>query len=372
MTLPVKASLLSVVASTFFAAVALLPTNAKAEADCLVRPTAAPPSERHWYYRIDRVTNQRWWFLGIKRQTVRSAALQRSSDATNQHLVAPRTVAMECSDAPSRYFPSGKRWNYTTNRSTGRKCWRLSDRHSRSPVTRAQAPLPAARPDALSSLLPPSIAYAHASVRETINEASIRKAIALSEARIPKEVTYEELLRSTFGSRWKEQLDASRPPNLQSSPSADGSIDQPTSVVAGVEVRPPQVRDRRAGQGASSGDVLAAFLVAAGSALVLLALFGRLLLFQGASHISDDYPPPLRLPSFERAFEVPAHAKSQSNADASSERDRYGIPFSTLQLPQSAAGGASSHAARQLFMPDKARSLTLTDQSNSRFEAAVE
>jgi hypothetical protein len=240
-----------------------------------------------------------------------------------------------------------------------------------SPIKRAQLPLPAARPETLSGPLPPLIAHAHASVQETVNEASIRKAIALSEARVPKEVTYEELLRSAFGSRWKEPFDTIRPSNLQSSLSADRSIDQPTSVVAGVEVRSPEVPDRLAGKGASSGDVLAAFLVVAGSALVLLGRFGRLLLFQGASHISDDYPPPLRLPSLESTLEDPIHDNSQSK-DASSERDRYGIPFSTLQVRRSAAGGASFHAVGRLFTPDKTRSLTLTNQPNSRLEAAVE
>jgi hypothetical protein len=372
MTLLSKASLLSVVASTFVAAVALLPTNAKATPDCLARPTAAAPSESHWYYRVDRVTNQRCWFLGMKRQIVRSAALQRPSDATNQHLAAKQTIAMECRDAPSGYAPPGKRWNYRTDRATARKCWRLGDRHSRrSPITRAQLPVPASRPETLSGPLPPSIAHAHASVRETVNEASIRKAIALSEARVPKEVTYEELLRSTFGSRWKEPFDTIRPSNLQSSLSADRSIDQPSSVVADVEVRSPERRDRLAEKGASPGDVVAALLVAAGSALVLLALFGRLLLFQGASHISDDYPPPLRVPSLESALEEPIHDNFQSK-DASSERDRYGIPFSTLQVRRTAAGGASSHAARQLFTPAKTRPMTLTSQCNSRLEAAVE
>jgi len=365
MTLLSKASLLSVVASMFVAAVALLPTKAKAEHDCLARPTAVAPSERHWYYRVNRVTNQRCWFLGMKRQTVRSATLQRSSDATEQHPVAKRTVAMECSDAPSGYAPQGKRWNYRTDRATGRKCWRLSDRNSRSaPMMRARLPAPArlARPAVLSARLPSSIAYAHASVRETVNEASIRKTIALSEARVPKEVTYEELLRSTFGSRWKDSFDTIRPSNFQSSLSADRSIEQPSSVVADIEVRSPEIRDRVAEKGGSPGDVLAALLVSAGCVLILLALFGRLLLFQGASPRAD-YPAPLRLPSLESALEEPIHANAQSK-DASSERDRYGIPFSTLQVGRSAAGGASPHAAKQLLTPDKDRSLTL--QPNSR------
>jgi hypothetical protein len=288
-----KTSALSVLAATFVAVVAPLPTTAKAADDCLASPIGAAPNGRHWYYQVNRASHQKCWFLGTKRQTIRSDVLQRSSDAANQDR-----------DRTSRVGKS----------------------------VRAQLPAPTKK---ISSLLPPSIADARASVEDTVNEATAPNRIASSEAGVAKEVTYDDLLRSTFGSRWKDPFDTTRTSSFQSSPSRDSGLHQPSTAVAGLEARSSVATDHLVAIDLSPSDVLAVFLAAAGSALVLLGLFGRLFLFQGAQSPTLEYPAPLRLPSFESTLEDLIHANALGDLDASVERDRYGIPFTTLQVRRS-------------------------------------
>jgi len=128
MFLRTQASLLSLVAGIFLVAATLLPTSASAAGDCLANPAGVASSGKHWYYRLNRVTQQKCWYLGMKRSTVRSVALQRSS---------------------------------------------------KPPVASKRLPTP----------LPPSIADAQASIQHTVNEATARNEIALSEAGVAKEVT---------------------------------------------------------------------------------------------------------------------------------------------------------------------------------------
>jgi hypothetical protein len=375
-----QASLLSVMAGTFFAAVTLLPNPAKAAGDCLANPTGAAPGGRHWHYHLNRVTRQKCWFLGVKRSTVRSVALRRSSDRADHERFAERTTATSCIAAPGAHAPRGKRWSYQVDQATGQRCWRLGDRASRiGKAVRSQISAPArlTPADRLPSQLPPSIADAQASIQDTVNEAAARNEIALSEADVAKEVTYEDLLRSTFGSRWADPVDTARPSSFQSGPSGEPAIYRRSLVVAGLDARPFETADRLVANGSSPGDALAAFLVSAGSVLVLLGLCGRLFLSQRDQSPALEYPAPLRLPSFEGASENPVHANMQGSLDASAERDRYGIPSAALQARRSVAGGAGSgHAATPLFTPpNKKRASTLTNaarESQRLAESAVE
>ena len=230
-----QTSLLSVMAGIFFAAVTLLPTTASAAGDCLANPAGVASSGKHWYYHLNRVTRQKCWYLGMKRPTVQSAALRKSSK--------PSVAA-------------GK----------------------------------------LSSSLPPSIADAQASIQDTVNEATARNEIALSEAGVAKEVTYEDLLRSTFGSRWADPVDTARPSGFQSG--------RRSLAVAGFEARSFEAADRLVANASSPADALGILLASAGSALVLLGLCGRLFLAQRDQSSTPEYPTPLHLPSFEGASEV--------------------------------------------------------------------
>ena len=43
-----------------------------AASDCLVKPNSTAPEGRHWYYRIDRASKRRCWYLGEKGAPVRA------------------------------------------------------------------------------------------------------------------------------------------------------------------------------------------------------------------------------------------------------------------------------------------------------------
>ena len=287
MFLRTQALLLSLVAGIFLVAATLLPTSASAAGDCLANPAGVASSGKHWYYRLNRVTQQKCWYLGMKRSTVRSVALQRSS---------------------------------------------------KPPVASKRLPTP----------LPPSIADAQASIQHTVNEATARNEIALSEAGVAKEVTYEDLLRSTFGSRWADPVDTARPSGFQSG--------RRTLAVAGFEARSFEAADRLVANASSPADALGILLASAGSALVLLGLCGRLFLAQRDQSSTPEYPTPLHLPNFESASEDPTHANAQGDLDASAERDLYEIPSATLAVRPRVAGGAGFvHAPTPLFTPGKNR-----------------
>jgi len=288
MFLRTQASLLSLVAGIFLIAATLLPTSASAAGDCLANPAGVATSGKHWYYRLNRVTQQKCWYLGMKRSAVRSVALQRSS---------------------------------------------------KPPVASKRLPTP----------LPPSIADAQASIQHTVNEATARNEIALSAAGVAKEVTYEDLLRSTFGSRWADPVDTARPTGFQSG--------RRSLAVAGFEARSFEAADRLVANASSPADALGILLAAVGSALVLLGLCGRLFLAQRDQSSTPEYPTPLHLPNFQSASEDPTYANARGDLDdASAERDLYGIPSTTLAVRQTVAGGAgSSHAATPLFTPGKNR-----------------
>ena len=258
-----QASLLSVMAATFFAAVTLLPTPARAAGDCLANPAGVAPSGRHWYYQLNCVTHQKCWHLGMKRPAVRSVALRRSS----------------------------------------------------------KPPVPSKR---LSSPLPPSIADAQASIQDTVNEATARNEIALSEAGVAKEVAYEDLLRSTFGSRWTDPVDTARPSSFQSG--------RRSLVVAGLEARSFEAADRLVANGSSPGDALGICWCQPEACLSFWVSAAGYSLSQRDQSSTPEYPTPLRLPGFEGASENPVHANAQGGLDASAERDRYGIPSATLQV----------------------------------------
>jgi hypothetical protein len=81
-------------ASTFAAQPGRAETAAKNNADeCLARPKGAPPRGSHWFYRQDRSTGKRCWFLGPESMRVR-----RSEPA-------PRRAAAEPPPPPPRERP---------------------------------------------------------------------------------------------------------------------------------------------------------------------------------------------------------------------------------------------------------------------------
>lgn len=42
--------------------------------DCIIKPSSVAPQGSHWYYRTDRTTNRRCWYLAPKDAKVRQTA----------------------------------------------------------------------------------------------------------------------------------------------------------------------------------------------------------------------------------------------------------------------------------------------------------
>jgi hypothetical protein len=348
---------------------ALLPNTARASDDCLVRPNSAAPSEQHWYYRIDREKNQRCWFLGGKKQSARNDALLRSANVTTLAQTSERPVATTCRNAPAGIAPAGKRWTYMTDKSTGQKCWRLGARSlKREPVKEAQSrsavsaslfdklPLPVARAQARFEK-PGKALVQVADATPTESAVPAELSTPKAEVSVPKEVTYEELLESTFGSRWDKTAETFRSSNAQASLVGEVNVEQspPASAEASFAGHRPAPR------GESSGDILAYLVVAAGSAFLFLGLFGKLLHFSGASRSPDHYPPPFRVTGLEgiNAKESIEDILRREASDRA-ERDRY---RRIRPLPDRRNGSRSN--ASNLFP-----NLTSTERTASRFEAA--
>jgi hypothetical protein len=76
--------------------VSALIDNAGAE-DCLTGPNVSAPTGQHWYYRVDRVTHRRCWYLHAASYRVAHRALTVSTDAAIEHpaAIAPAPPANE-------------------------------------------------------------------------------------------------------------------------------------------------------------------------------------------------------------------------------------------------------------------------------------
>jgi hypothetical protein len=70
--------------------------NAGAE-DCLTGPNVSAPTGQHWYYRVDRVTHRRCWYLHAPSYRVVHRALTVSTDAAIEHpaAIAPAPPATD-------------------------------------------------------------------------------------------------------------------------------------------------------------------------------------------------------------------------------------------------------------------------------------
>jgi|GEM_PF-2079174 len=77
-----------VILALFVAASANASGDARAE-DCLAGPNGASPAGKHWYYRIDRATHRKCWYLG-------------GLDGRRHHAASARTAASASRNAEAR------------------------------------------------------------------------------------------------------------------------------------------------------------------------------------------------------------------------------------------------------------------------------
>ena len=75
-------SLIAVLAVSLRAAHAQAAAAAPAADDCLAKPGATAPKGSHWYYRIDRSSNRRCWYLGAEDAKARQARAPKPQPAS--------------------------------------------------------------------------------------------------------------------------------------------------------------------------------------------------------------------------------------------------------------------------------------------------
>jgi hypothetical protein len=95
----------AIVAGMIGAALALGANTAVAAAECLTEPNRDPPQGSHWFYRVDRTTDRRCWYLRAwtppssadpQRATPRppaGEAVQRATPPLGESPVMQRTTA---------------------------------------------------------------------------------------------------------------------------------------------------------------------------------------------------------------------------------------------------------------------------------------
>ena len=76
-------------AAMMVAALALEANTAVAAVECITEPNREPPEGSHWYYRVDRATDRKCWYL--------RALIQRTPDAAT----APAAMTQRASTRPA-------------------------------------------------------------------------------------------------------------------------------------------------------------------------------------------------------------------------------------------------------------------------------
>ncbi len=63
-----------------------------AAADCLAAPNRAPEQGQHWYFRTDRETNQKCWYLRERDSATTGAVAGQSREAAQPSATQPSTA----------------------------------------------------------------------------------------------------------------------------------------------------------------------------------------------------------------------------------------------------------------------------------------
>jgi hypothetical protein len=79
-------------AGMMVAALALEANTAVAAVECITEPNREPPEGSHWYYRVDRATDRKCWYLRALIQGTPEAPAAMTQRASTRPAVAPQTV----------------------------------------------------------------------------------------------------------------------------------------------------------------------------------------------------------------------------------------------------------------------------------------
>lgn len=104
-SLPVFALSLAVL----FAILGTMLPGAPARADdCVASPNSAAPSGQHWWYRTDRATKRKCWFLGPKDKEAAARKADRQERADDAEPEAPASAAAEPASTQSAPAPAAR------------------------------------------------------------------------------------------------------------------------------------------------------------------------------------------------------------------------------------------------------------------------
>jgi hypothetical protein len=74
------------------AAIALEANTAVAAVECITEPNREPPEGSHWYYRVDRATDRKCWYLRTLIQGTPEAPAAVTQRASTRPAVAAQTA----------------------------------------------------------------------------------------------------------------------------------------------------------------------------------------------------------------------------------------------------------------------------------------
>jgi hypothetical protein len=153
----------SAVLLVLFAAASQPQDAAHAATSCRAAPTTAPPQGSHWYYRVDRASGRKCWYLGAKGQKTRQAAPQAN-------LPTPRVASPD--NATDRQVPPRESGEQTS----ANAAMTAFARQRNDPGPRAQVAIPEI-PAWVQWSEPPTIAAT------TLVDSSIRSAAVAADHR---------------------------------------------------------------------------------------------------------------------------------------------------------------------------------------------
>jgi len=121
---------IAVVVATLFGGTTLS-SVARAAENCVERPTPVSRDQGRWHYRRDSVTHKRCWFLDAGKAGGSPAVQQQVSKGASTGEPAWRTAASGCVVAPNVLVAPAARWYYRDDKVTGQRCWYVRERASR-------------------------------------------------------------------------------------------------------------------------------------------------------------------------------------------------------------------------------------------------
>ena len=85
-----------------------MPTNTARADDCLTAPNSPAPEGSHWYYRMDRATQRKCWYVRATDHAAQQAAAPAVSDASaTTPAIAQKKPAAASASAPMSVSPGG-------------------------------------------------------------------------------------------------------------------------------------------------------------------------------------------------------------------------------------------------------------------------